>query len=279
MDLPFTREEIARFHESTVTSQDRCIDPQTWKDLDLAGYSELLAPKTSIFGQQVLHRRLKLGMPDGSQTENHLPYRQLLRDPVLSGQLEQAIAPLRQAETEIGGALFVHSTTKMPPWLRYTGLFPVAIFLMVAALKLSLLWMISIAIALFIVLYVQGRWDEEIGETRGLFETIQLLLNVARSLGLKGRANPHALLHEFVGLLPQVQKIHGKFTRAPLASAIPGVAIYADWFLLSNIRQHFKSRRKLEENITLLQRCYELTVNLEADLALARHLCNQSQIC
>jgi DNA mismatch repair ATPase MutS len=57
------------------------------------------------------------------------------------------------------------------------------------------------------------------------------------------------------------------------------VAAYADWFLLANVNHYFKSIDLVFAQRAFLRESYRLCANLEADVALARHLLGTSSWC
>jgi hypothetical protein len=87
---------------------------------------------------------------------------------------------------------------------------------------------------------------------------------------LDGSAQP--LADDFTGRGRLAGRISRGLGRAPGVELVPGAKEYADWFLLANLRHYFKSALMVARERAFLRTCYALCANLEADLALARHL-------
>ena len=58
----FTPQDIGRLHDLDGANP-ASIDAQTWDDLLLESFEDKLAPDASIFGRQMLHRRLRACAP------------------------------------------------------------------------------------------------------------------------------------------------------------------------------------------------------------------------
>ena len=60
---------------------------------------------------------------------------------------------------------------------------------------------------------------------------------------------------------------------------IPMLSEYDDWLMLGNIRRYFHSLRVVRRERAFLRQSFLLLADLEADLALARHLRGRTQFC
>ncbi|HEY0587234.1 MAG TPA: DNA mismatch repair protein MutS, partial [Pseudoduganella sp.] len=76
----------------------------------------------------------------------------------------------------------------------------------------------------------------------------------------------------------QAAQLRGKLARSACSTA-PGVAEYADWVMLANLKHYFATRRLVREHAAFLRQSYELVAGLDAALALARHLSAQTRWC
>ena len=129
----FTPDEIGRLHRVTKDPRSE-LDAQTWQDLLLEPYEEQLAQQTSIFGRQLLHRRLRAGLADQASAALAERLRGLLDDAPRIDALTGALRPLRHAETEVAGLLFEGEAPQVPAWSRFTWVLPLLL-----ALSLGLL--------------------------------------------------------------------------------------------------------------------------------------------
>ena len=72
---PFAPSDVAQLHRLTAqdggNAQADALDDQTWRDLLIDRYVDSLSAEVSIFGRQLLYRRLRDGAddPDGAAPE------------------------------------------------------------------------------------------------------------------------------------------------------------------------------------------------------------------
>jgi len=82
----------------------------------------------------------------------------------------------------------------------------------------------------------------------------------------------------YADLAVEARALYRQLGRARVAQ-IPGAASYADWFALANVRHYFRSTALVYTQRDFLRRCYLACANLEADVALARHLLTRDDWC
>ena len=137
----FTPEEIGRLHRANA-DDGRSLDDHTWDDLLLEAYEDKLAQGSSIFGRQMLHRRLRAGLGDADCVALGERLRGLLADRIRVVALEAALLPLRHAETEIAGLLYGGAPPQAPFWVRYVLMLPLMLVVSLALLATQPLgWM------------------------------------------------------------------------------------------------------------------------------------------
>ena len=239
------------------------IDEQTWGDLLLAPYSDLLSDQVSITGRQVLHQRLTSG-GDGD-TSN---LRALMADPPALAALHTSLRPLRRAEVESVTVLYAATPPAPPGWIAWTALLPVALLAAIVAVILSPLAWIAAGAVLFFLMSMQMRYHQQVEEWTRQLHALQMVLATTALLDRP----------EFAALAPQARTLHKRLTRSA-ATRLPGMAGYADWFALANVKHYFQSAALVHAERDFLQRCYLACGNLDADVALARHLLGRDDWC
>ncbi|MBX9901928.1 MAG: hypothetical protein K2Y28_14220 [Burkholderiaceae bacterium] len=274
-DFPFGSQEIAKLHRVTCDETAATIDDTTWKDMLIDEYIVRLSHKTSIFGQQILHNRLRTGLCD---TDNDALGRRLgilMADPKKLEELRLCCRSLRDSEQEIAGLLFEDQRPVEPVWVRHTWLLPImligSIFL---AFTWPLAWLLT-GMVMYLIISLQIRYTDLLETWAGKLHSLQMLLRAASLLGVGN----HMLMNEFAKNRVHASKLNRSLTRSPLLSAIPGSREYANWFLLANITHYFRTAKIVFENDKFLRQCYFDVANVEADIALAFHLLESGVWC
>ncbi len=261
-DYPFVASDIAQLHRLRGDPAAASIDDATWKDMLLEPYCAELSREVSIFGQHVLYQRLRAGIGDTSQER----IKALLDNPARVAELGRTCMPLRHADREIATLLYEDEAPAQPAWAGKTWPLPIAILATVAlALWYSpLAWLATFAVMYFLIAN-QIRYQERAEEWRRSMNSLQMLLRV---VSLRGGRDAAA-----------AGKINRALSRAPGLDLMPGLRSYLDWFALDNISHYFKGARLVHANLPLLRECFNRIANLEADLALARHLLRAPAFC
>ena len=283
IDYPFARSDVARYHATAPTPAGAAVDAQTWDDMLLDQYADALAPQTSIFGRQMLHRRLASGAADAASVAR---VRALAADGAALSALHEACASLRLAETEVAELLFGAGPPSAPRWSRYLGWLPLAF---VGAVVLTLFWLPAwlLAVGGWIVLMgVQAALYEQAQQWERTMRTVQQLL-LAHTLlgelaasatdGQPSQAASHAA--PFRAGAAQAGRLSRMLGRSPLIRMIPGAKEYGEWVWLANIRNYYRGCDTVRAECAFLRDSYLRVASLDADLALARHVRAAPRLC
>lgn len=276
LDYPFAASDVAMYWRTVSNGADAAIDAQTWKDMLLEQYAGQLARQTSIFGQQMLHDRLCGG---AAHTASIARVRALAQDAAGLAQLEQATLGLRRSEAEIAEVLFGAPPPAAPRWSRYLPCLPLAL---IVSAGLGFVWAAGWLLACgfwLALMAVQMRFYDRAQQWERLTGTMLQLLNAHKQLGaLEGAAaDAHAAAMRPGHL--QAGRIGSKLVRSALMLAMPGAREYSEWLWLANIRHYFASCDYFLAQRGFLRDSYLLVANLEADMALARHLRQAPRSC
>ena len=274
LDYPFARSDVAMLQ--TLAGGTPQIDRQTWDDLLLDRYGDMLAQGTSIFGQQELHRRLCSGHAGAASIER---VSLLMDDAPLAASLQRACHGLRQADTQVSDTLYGAPIAPAPWWSAWLGLVPLALLLSIAAAWLvgwpALLGVLAACVAL---MAIQSRHYEVSKQWERSLDTLRHLL---RAHGALARLDLPATA-PFQNGSKQVGKLMRGIERSllrylPMVDTV--VAEYGDWLLLKNIKRYFRTRQLVAAQLDFLRDSFDAIAALEADLALARHLRTVSAFC
>jgi hypothetical protein len=273
VDHFFAAADVARYHRNVAAPGADLLDDATWDDMLLSQFSAQLAQETSIFGQQELHHRLRGGVHDGARV------RDLLADDALRRQLQDACLDLRRAEQEASTPLFdtaAQAGMVAPRWAAWLGWLPPS-FLLALVLSLVTGWMAlwgAVIAGWVALLLVQVRFHAEVAQWERHLNTLQQMLRA--HVLLAGVAHP--LAAPFRIGAAQAGRINRAITRSPL-DYLPAVREYSDWLWQKNLRHHFASRALVARHAAFLRDSFRAVAELEADLALARHLSQQPRHC
>ncbi|MGG7607479.1 MutS-related protein [Massilia sp. BKSP1R2A-1] len=263
----FTPEEISRLHCVTPDSR-AALDAQTWQDLLLEPYEETLTRQTSIFGRQLLHRRLRAGLDDRETAALGERLRGLLDDAPRVDALMKALRPLRHAETEVAGLLFEGEAPSPPAWARFTWVLPLLLLLSLGLLLTQPLgWMATLA-AVAPLMGLQIAWHRRVEAWNQVLNSLQALL--AASTRLAALGGP--LLEPFVAARAQNARLHQRLARPLLFRAFPPAESYFNWFAACNVRRFWRTMEAVHAARDFLRERYLEAATLEADVTLARHL-------
>jgi hypothetical protein len=264
----FSRDEIAQLYRLAGQANPEALDDQTWSDLLLDAYGDALSGEVSLFGRQVLYRRLRAGLDDDACEALGERLRLLMHSTPALRELHAALRPLRHAETDVASLLYEQAQPRLPRWARHAWALPLALLPCLAAVALSPLAWLGVGIVLYLLIAIQ----------MGYHARIQLWERQANALGMLLRV--HAAVaggdSPFAGAFAAGADTAGQIARSllpsPWSKFIPGGREYADWFLLANVKQYFRGMALVFEQREFLRESYQLCANLEADVALARHL-------
>jgi len=274
---PFAPTDVAQLHRLTAAGDGASLDDPTWRDLLLERYADSLSADVGIFGRQALHRRLRGGATDAECTVRRARIEALLAEPERLDGLHRTLRALRRADVEVAEVLFdpKWQAPPRPAWLRYAALLPVGL----AASLVAVLWTpwawIGFGVVMFWLMTLQMRYTDRIGPWRGTTHSLRMLLR-AVSL-LDGSGQP--LAGDFTGLGARAGALSRSLSRGLVSEAVPDAGAYGDWFMLANVRHYFKTLHTVGAQRDFLRACYWLCADLEADLALARHLRGVASWC
>ncbi|WP_317201892.1 MutS-related protein [Janthinobacterium sp.] len=272
LDFPFAASDVAQLRRVAGAPQEAGLDGQTWDDMLLAEYSARLARETSIFGQQVLHRRLHEGAADEAAAAR---VRALLRDEAGLLRLHEAMGCLRQVDSEISAPLFGPAEAAAPWWTARLWLFPLAVLLTLAATLLSPLAWLGVVASWLALMALQMRYYDDARAWGRTLHGVQMLLRA--HVLLAAQDGPHtAALREGAR---RAGRINRQLTPAQWPKMVPLYKEYSEWVLLHNIQHYFDSRVAARREIEHLRASFLLVAELEADVALARHLLATPRFC
>ncbi|WP_374583348.1 DNA mismatch repair protein MutS [Pseudoduganella sp.] len=273
MEYPFPESALRRYDELAGAQGNGAVDAQTAQDMLLPSYLAALGAGASIFGRQMLYRRLRRGLDADALSATRRRVAALLAGGGALERAQEAMQVLRRASAEVTESIFVAdaadgAASPLPPvprWPSCLWLLPLAFF---ASLAASFFWLpalvptVLLSLALMAIqISHQARmqyWD-------GIAQALQLQLYVhSQQAGAPGAQ--------------QAAQLRGQLA-AGAAEAVPGVAEYANWLMQANLKRYYKTRGLVREHAAFLRESYVLVANLDADLALARHLSQQGLWC
>jgi hypothetical protein len=259
-DFPFAASDVAQLHRLCSDPSGAALDDATWKDLLLESYCAQLSQEVSIFGQHALYQRLRAG-----GASHRARVEQLMQDPIQLEQLHRRCKSLRHADKEIATLLHEDAAPAVPWWAGHTWPLPLLLIASIAAVALTPAAWLPAGLVLYILMATQMRFHDRMEKWQASMQSLQMLLRVERLMN-----GPDAAA---------ASTINRGLTRAPVAELIPGVGVYLDWFALANVHHYFKGVVLVRDNLALLRACFLRMANLEADIALARHLLQTPTFC
>jgi hypothetical protein len=274
---PFAPTDVAQLHRLTAPDRAGALDDQTWRDLLLDRYADSLSAGVSIFGRQVLYRRLRGGADAGEGAVRRARIELLLREPERLDGLHRALRPLRHADTEVAEVLFdpQWQAPPRPGWLAYAALLPLGLAASLAAVVLSPWAWIAFGVVMYWLIALQMRHTDRVGAWSRTTGALQMLLRTVALLDGSGQP----LAEDLAGRGGRAGKVGRSLARSLVATAVPDAAAYGDWFMLANVKHYFRTLAIVDAERAFLRECYRLCAELEADVALARHLCGVPAWC
>ena len=259
-DFPFVQSDLAQLHRLRSDPAAASLDDTTWKDLMLGAYHAELSKEVSIFGQQALYLRLRAGAGDASMAAVET----MMRDQPALAQLHVTCKSLRHSSKEIATLLYEDVAPATPWWAGSTWLLTLLLAASVLGAAWSPLSWIVTGVILYILITTQMAHSDRMEAWQASMHTLRLLLRVTTLLGGPDAARASKL---------------NRSISAPPSNAIPGMREYMDWFMLANVSHYYKSMGLVRDNLAFARQCFERVANLEADVALARHLLRVPSFC
>ncbi len=268
VDYPFAASDIGQLQRIGADPAAAAVDQPTWQGLLLDPYFAMIASEVSIFGKQVLHQRLCDGLDDAPRDALSARLRLLTSDTAQLDALRRAVSPLRAADTEIATLLFEDTLPSIPAWSGSLWLLFVGLVASIAAVALSPAAWLGAGFFLYQLMAIQVRYYQRVSAWERAMHAVQMLLRASSLLG----ALPSSLLRDFPGAAPHAGKVNRSLSRSLAVTLVPGMRAYLDWFALANVSHYFKGVAVVGAERDFLRDCYTRCANLEADIALARHL-------
>ncbi|MFZ6710615.1 MutS-related protein [Undibacterium sp. TC9W] len=272
VDFPFVRSDVAMLYRIAKGDAVKHIDEHTARDMLLDTYADKLTAGSSIFAQQIVHKRLREGA-GGEQDKQRL--QSLMADPALLDTLQLHCLPLRGVEAEVSEQIFTDAIPVPAAWYKFMWLLPVSISMLIvlALTSLAYAW-IAVLLVWMVLLAVQTRYHDAVTRWAKKVQALQALLTSFDLLA--EHYSPDA--QTSAAVRQTATKINSELRRHRLV-ALPGMREYTDWFLLDNVRHFFKTCIVVRNNQGFLRKAYTHVANLEADLALAMHLQSLTLYC
>jgi hypothetical protein len=252
------------------------LDGPTWRDLLLERYLGTLSPGVSVFGRQALYRRLRAGASEDEAAASRTRIQRLLDDPAQLEALSGKLAGLRHADIEVATLLFESEQPARPGWVGYLFLLPLLLAAsIVAALLVSPWGWVGVGVAMYYLVMVRMRYMERVSLWTRTTRALQMLLRTCSLLDGSGLP----LAGGFAGRGAAAARLNRALSRSPIPSPIPDLEEYTNWFVSADVRHYFRTLGRVFGQRAFLRECYWLCAELEADVALARHLAAESVWC
>jgi hypothetical protein len=276
-DQFFTPDEVAALRAAVPPDPGDVVDDATWRDLLLPQYADALAAGTSIYGRQVLERDLRGGVDAAAVAARRARVQALLDDPAQLDALRSRLACLRHADTEVATLLFVDTQPARPGWVGRLLWLPVLLAASIAAALLVSPWgWVGVGVAMYYLVMVHMRYQDRVVRWARTVRALQMLLRACSLLDGSGLA----LAAPFAGKRAPAGGLSRALDKAALpAYGVPGARDYANWFGAADVRHYYRTLDLVFGQRDFLRECYWLCAQLEADVALARHLRDQATWC
>jgi nucleoside-triphosphatase THEP1 len=191
-----------------------------------------------------------------------------MREPAQLDDIGRACQSLRHADTEIATLLFEQALAPVPSWAGYAWLLFPGLVAAVAAVAVTPLAWLGAGFFLYQLIAIHMRYHERITVWDRAMNSVQMMLRTCSLLG----ALEHPSVAGFKAHSALAGRINRSLSRSAGLNLIPGARAYLDWFLLANVRHYFKGVGVVGRDRDFLRECFAHCANLEADVALARHL-------
>lgn len=275
VDYPFAASDIGQLHRIARDPQAASMDAATWQGMLVDPYFAKLTGAVSIFGKQVLHQRLCDGLADGPRAALVLRLRALMAAPTHLEQLSAACRSLRHADAEIATLLLEDTLPPVPRWARHSWLLFVGVLVSLGVVSLTPFGWLGVGACLYQLIALQMSYLDKIAAWDRAMLSLQMLL---RSSGLLAQLDI-PVPDGFAEAGAQARKLNRRLSRSPFLALMPGLRTYRDWFVAANVRHYFKSVGIVARHRDFLRACLHRCGELEADLALARHLLATPGFC
>lgn len=271
----FTRDEIASYSRLRMPRPESPVDEQTWRDLQLDAYMRLVGERLSILGRQLLYDRLRCGSRTmlNEATTHILDLAQLPSAAKAISESRATCDALRQVAIDPAAELFGEHALMLPGWVRWLrflpllGIFGGALLLAGvsgfgwACVGLYAVGAPTMTLALSPTL---RRWNP-------LRRAITQMLFAAQALGQVAKHHEIPLAVTGKELQAEVAALVKVFNLT-LVERTPGLADYANLFLLYEYAKVSRLIRKYGEHLESLRRVYCAVADGELTYAMVTHL-------
>jgi len=193
----------------------------------------------------------------------------LLEAPAQLDALHGKLACLRAADIEVAALLFEDAQPLRPGWVSHLLWLPLLLVASIAAALLVSPWgWVGAAVAMYFLVTTRMRYQDSIGPWPRSVRALQMLLRVCSLLDGSGLP----LTEAFAGRAAVAGRLNRALARSPVQDVLPDAAEYANWFLAAELRHYFHTAGLVFGQRAFLCECFRLCAELEADVALARHL-------
>lgn len=283
----FSAHEVRRLFELTIPDleRDTCLDEQTWSDLHLDRYLELVVPNCSILGRQWLHRRLRV-VGDTEPLERLLKIandaRGLLADDLLGLELMQ---PLRNVALDLSEPLHAPASHRLPDWVKVLWIVPVTfgVALALTLTKVSPLGAIFVGAAAIVAGgWVQVRLYQRLTNWLRVRKAVVTMLRVACALLRQFELDTWRIDECLPGTRVAISRAPQLLAlfRPSIFESIPALAEYTNLLALYEFRRQRHHVETLERERAGLCKILEVVGRLEALGWLAQHVGSQgNRIC
>lgn len=253
----------------------RCLDRQTWSDLDGDSLCHFLTGSGSLLAQHVAYDRLN-GRTTRSMTDVAASSIQgFLGDHEMTNLILQKSLPLKRASHDAIEMLFNFPLNKPFRWEWIARTLPFVFIAGVAALFPSTISGAAL-LGLFAagVFFVQSRLYAQM-ETLSHFEDeVRRLLSVVLDVS-SVRSDKHPLLERVRSQATEARLLFKAIRRSRALGGLPEAEEYANWLLLRNIRRYLRIRPLLQFHLPFLRTCFRALGELELSALLASELRNK----
>jgi hypothetical protein len=276
----FSEAECATLHRLQDDARSERLDDQTWADLSIKGYFDLVTERCSIFGKQVIYRWLRIGQDEDTLATSKESVKTLMADPVARGQLHAAFAPLRRTEIEIASFVVGNGAdVAIPRWLRLAYAIPPVMIIAILNTLFTPVPMAAtigfvVAVALLLVLFaLHMRYDDTIRLWDAHLAGVMQMLAAILAVG----ALDESRYSGFSALSRTARKLLKKLTRWPVPiGLLKDIRDYLDWFWLGKVHHYFKQAKQIQKHRAFLREAFHLCGEWEAICAIARHLAGRN---
>jgi len=272
--LPEEIGDISGLHRHLQAIEEiRCLDRQTWSDLDGDFLCHLIAGSGSLFAQHVAYDRLN-GRVTRSMTDTAAAsVAEFLNDPDTIDRVLRGALPLKRASSNAVEMLFNFPLDRPFRWEWIARLLPV-IFIAGAIALFSSTAAGALLLGLFGagVFFVQSQLYAEMETLSRLEDEVRRLLSVVLDVSSSVESDIHPLLNRVRNQAAEARLLFKAIKRSRALSGLPEAEEYANWLLLRNIRRYLRIRPILQAHLPFLRTCFEVIGELELSALLAHEL-------